>query len=633
LILIGTYGALGLAAVIAVMRFPAVSIIGILILVYTRKPRWRGSGTSHGTAAPCSFVKLVSFGLIGNPIGLIVGKTGYIPPPSRKEALPAIFSRRISSENACRLFLAAYCSERFAKNQFLRLDSYCHGVVIAPTGRGKGVGFIIPNLLSISSNVVTIDLKGENFRIAARHRERKFGHRSVLIDPFAVCGQAKSDALNPLDFIDASAIDFLDRCRDLANALITRKGTEHEPHWNDSAELILTCFIAFVWACELIPEERNLITVRHLLVSKEKYTKSLEVMLKSDAAGGLIRNLAQAASWYTEKEGASVLTTLLRHTAWLESPAVAAVMKTSTFDPRELRWGKIDVYICIPPERLGSMPALPRTSIDTLLNVLARDGANEQNPNVLFLLDEYGHLGRIQSIENAVTLMRGYGIRLWFCFQSISQIQDCFGDRMSKFLDNMDSQLMFGLNAMETAEVVSKRAGEATIVTESFNHTRSQSRPTRTTINDTNGQQSTGTSITLSEAGRALFRADELLRAPEDFGILFHRNLPMIPVLLPKYYRDSAFRRGGTGVTRRVGWLALPPAVCMLSCALSFLVAAVEFPSLDERAGLPPISPRWEMPLRQNPIPRQGAPVPISPFATDPFQTFPAGREGGRAFP
>src|SRR5436305_1332601 len=85
------------------------------------------------------------------------------------------------------------------------------------------------------------------------------------------CAPAAADTFNPLDLIDANAPDFLDQCRDVANALVVRTGQEHEPHWNDSAELILTSFIAFVAACETSPEYRNLQTVRDLVSSRDTF--------------------------------------------------------------------------------------------------------------------------------------------------------------------------------------------------------------------------------------------------------------------------------------------------------------------------------------------------------------------------
>ena len=37
---------------------------------------------------------------------------------------------------------------------------------------------------------------------------------------------------------------------------------------------------------------------------------------------------------------------------------------------------------------------------------------------------KWRHIGKMRPIEDAVTLMHGMGMRLWFFFQSIDQLQD-----------------------------------------------------------------------------------------------------------------------------------------------------------------------------------------------------------------
>ena len=88
-----------------------------------------------------------------------------------------------------------------------------HLATFAPTGRGKGVSVLIPNLLSYRHSCVVTDPKGELFQLTSEHRRQKFGHRIIRLDPSELCGPG-SDTFNPLDFIDDKADDFLDQCRD-----------------------------------------------------------------------------------------------------------------------------------------------------------------------------------------------------------------------------------------------------------------------------------------------------------------------------------------------------------------------------------------------------------------------------------
>lgn len=98
--------------------------------------------------------------------------------------------------------------------KLLRYDGPAHLLTMAPTQTGKGVGTIIPNLLTADRSVICIDPKSENARIAGRARQ-KFGSVHVL-DPFGVTGQP-SAAFNPLDPL---GLDVAEDTTTLADALV-----------------------------------------------------------------------------------------------------------------------------------------------------------------------------------------------------------------------------------------------------------------------------------------------------------------------------------------------------------------------------------------------------------------------------
>lgn len=246
LLMAGT-GALAAGLILLACLFPAAGLLMAGVAALDRLKRWRGSGWAHGTARLASAGDLFEAGLLDGE-GLILGRTGYAAPVTRARALRTLFfAPREQSEAACRLFLATFLGRRWAAPPLIRLKRFVHIVTFAATGRGKGVSVLVPNLLSYRGSCVITDPKGELFKLTAGHRERRFGHRIVCLDPFGVCG-AWSDTCNPLDLIDAESPTLINQCRDLANQLVVRAGTEHEPHWNDSAELIQTAFIAYVCA-------------------------------------------------------------------------------------------------------------------------------------------------------------------------------------------------------------------------------------------------------------------------------------------------------------------------------------------------------------------------------------------------
>ena len=87
--------------------------------------------------------------------------------------------------------------------------------------------------------------------------------------------------------------------------------------------------------------------------------------------------------------------------------------------------------------------------------------------NVTFVLDEAASLGRMDALDDAVDKYRGYGVRLQFYYQSVSQLRKCFPDGQEQTLLSNVSQVLFGTNDLPTAEYVSNRLGEQTIVVSS----------------------------------------------------------------------------------------------------------------------------------------------------------------------
>lgn len=543
--------------------------------------RWTGSVWSHGTARMASISDLLRYRLLGDD-GLILGTTGFMPRPSQKEGLSALFSDSMSPESGVFLFLSAFGGSRWVSDHLIRIRDFVHLATFAPTGRGKGVSVLIPNLLTYPKSAVITDPKGELYKITAGYRRQKFGHQIFRLDPFGISGPG-AEAFNPLLFIDPLAEDFLDQCRDLANMMIVRTGHEHDPHWNDSAELVITAFIAYVCACESQLAERTLHLVRDLLSSRHSYAKAVETMQQVDGFGGVIQRLGHELSWFADKELGSVLTTVNRQMAFLDSQAIARSTASSSFDPRVLRSGRASIYLCLPHDRLETLAPLMRMWVGMIIRIITRGAPDERNP-VMFFLDEAGHLGKIQVLEQAVTLMRGMGIRLWFFYQSINQLYTVYGEKASTILDNIDTQQYFGVNSFFAADELSKRIGESTIPIVSRGENSGYSRQSS---NSGQGSStvSSGTNVNYSDTGRRLFKAEEIMVLPDDMALIFHRNLPVISARLFKYYDEPGFLSNGPSA--RQGWkVKVNPAAAIFLVVFLVMAAIAALRSTSERAAI-----------------------------------------------
>ena len=586
------------------VRFPIVILVVLAVIAWHRLRRGHGSNWSHGSATIASLPQIERAGLLADD-GLILGRC--LPEsPSKRAAVLALISPLVSSEVACRMMLAAFFGKGWYADKMVRIRDHVHLATYAPAGAGKGVGVLVPNLRSYRGNCVVTDPKGELFKLTAKHRRKKFGHTIIRLDPFGVMGPG-GDTLNPFDFIDAGSEDFLDQCRDLATMLVVRPPDEKDPHWNDSTILNLTAFAAFTCGFEPDRKQRNLATVRGIASSRHSYAKAVDIMQQVDACQGVIKRLGGLLTWFTGEELGSVLTTFQRHTAFLDSPVVARNTAASSFDPRILRTGKATVYLILPHDRLVSLAPLQRMWVGTIMRAITRGVPTEKNP-VLWLLDEMAHLGHMQIIEDAVTLMRGMGMRLWFFFQSQAQLKSCFGNNADTVLDNIGTQQYFGINSFETADAISKRIGDATVAITSINDTTSNSRPVGGGGKDgpPAGSRSTSRSVTSSDIARRLMKPEEVLTLPQDLALIFHKNLPVIPARLVKFYDAREFRWGRSGKQGHLGLSAGVMAAVTLAASLLFTTTAASLPPPEPARPPSGPTPAYGQPYGNSPaLPRK----------------------------
>ncbi|EPY00230.1 type IV secretory system conjugative DNA transfer family protein [Magnetospirillum fulvum] len=86
------------------------------------------------------------------------------------------------------------------KVRTLRHDGPEHVLAFAPTRSGKGVGLVLPTLLSWPGSVLVLDIKGENWRMTSGWRAAQ-GQRILKFDPTAESGGLR---FNPLAEIRSS---------------------------------------------------------------------------------------------------------------------------------------------------------------------------------------------------------------------------------------------------------------------------------------------------------------------------------------------------------------------------------------------------------------------------------------------
>jgi type IV secretion system protein VirD4 len=393
------------------------------------------------------------------------------------------------------------------------------------------VSCVIPNLLDHPGSILVTDPKGENFAVTARWR-RAIGQQVHAFDPFRVAGG--DAAYNPLELIDPESPEAVDEARMLADMIVLPEGQGGEQlFWNEEARAVLTGLILHV-AANAAPELRTLSHVRTLLtLPPESFAELLKDMRESPAVSGLVSRSAARILQKAERERSGVISTAQSHTHFLDSARMARVLGRSTVDLSILKREPTSVYLILPSDRLEAYARWLRIMIACSLLAIARS-RGQPKERVLFLLDEFAHLGKMHPVQRDIGLAGGFGVTFWLIVQDLSQLRSTYGDTWPTFLANADVLQAFGTNDWDTAEYLSKMTGEATIFVRTQNQSRGLSRGKQS-------QRQEGTALSVSERNRRLLLPDEVRRLGRDTELLFVKGGSPLLTFRTNYREDAEF--------------------------------------------------------------------------------------------
>lgn len=360
-------------------------------------------------------------------------------------------------------------------------DDDRHILTVAGSRAGKGVSLIVPNLLLWPGSVIAIDPKGELATLTASRRSAKGSAHAVpmtpgegevyALDPFGrVEGPAKQHALagfNPMAEIEVGADGGFDRCSQLADALIIQSQGDGA-HWTQGAQSLLRLLIYYV-AATAATDQKNLITVRRLLTAGTERHKALWEEMKGSPDTFLAVSGAAMAGM-VDKERSSITTTALTQTAFLDAPEMVDVLSNSSFRLESLKEKRITIYLCLPSMRLATHGKWFRMFVSMALDAMERTGALKKGQHrVLFCLDEFAAIGRMETVEKAAGQIASFGVKLWPVIQDLPQLVRDYRDGWETFMGNAGSLLFFGNTDITTVKHIAERLGSTEIVRTTHN--------------------------------------------------------------------------------------------------------------------------------------------------------------------
>lgn len=395
-----------------------------------------------------------------------------------------------------------------------------HLLTVAPARQGKGIAFVIPNLLHWQGSVFVTDPKGELAGVTERHRREHFGQEVFVLNPWGLHNlpQHRYNPFQPL--IEAASDPALirgiaDEAKALALQLLPEPedGARNRYFREGSRKILRALMLHFATRGE--PENCNLTQIWRVLNNVSRLKETIVAMAGSTALNGTVADLGDDLSYLIAdnedqfadfREGALQVVDIFDPVGWL-GDAVAA----SDFDFRALKEGKASVYLVIPQDRIATHGAWLGLVTRQAISAVARSGGNSP---VLFLLDEFANMGKLAGLAESLTALPGLGVRVWAIVQELSDLRRVYGPHTTDtILSQAEVKQFFAVQNDNLARTLSAALGERTVKTKNYNLGR---------------DDMTEVSESLGETGRPLLTADEIRQMPADQQLMFVKALPPI---------------------------------------------------------------------------------------------------------
>jgi type IV secretion system protein VirD4 len=412
----------------------------------------------------------------------------------------------------------------------VRHDGPEHVFCFAPTRSGKGVGLVIPTLLSWPHSAIVYDIKKENWALTAGWR-RTFS-RVWRFEPTAT----DSVRFNPLLEIRKGLSEVKDT-QNVADILVDPTGDKDaRDHWQTTAHSLLTGAILHVLYAE---SNKTLSGVAAFLSDPGRtQLQTLERMLQTahlgDGPHPAVAQTSREMLNKSENELSGVFSTAMSCLGLYRDPVVARNTAASDFRIADLMNGDApaSLYLVVPPSDLTRTRPIIRLMLNQIGRRLTESmevgGKTAYRHRLLLLLDEFPSLGRLEFFETALAFIAGYGIKAFLIAQSLNQLEKAYGASNS-ILDNCHVRLTYAANDDKTARRISDLLGQST------------ERKLQTSYSGSGFFLSSRTESE-HEYARPLLTPAEVTQLPPDEGLLLVGGLLPYRARKVRYFLDRRFR-------------------------------------------------------------------------------------------
>lgn len=326
-----------------------------------------------------------------------------------------------------------------------------HVLVVGGQGSGKTTSIAIPTLLTWTAGVFAIDIKGDLSNIVSKNRDN-----IKIFDPM----DPNTCTYNPYDIFKNNS-NRVQSAKEIAISIMPVPKDIKDPFWKQSAQNLL---IASILHFELLgydfPDTMNMIMkfspsqlIEELKNSKEKNVPLFaNQFVDSDVKvlGGIFTELSNSILLFaTDDNIKNCLTSSMKD-----------------INIRDLEDGS-DIFIRLQEDKLEQWKQVINLIVSQFLRAFERRQDNNKKP-ILFLLDEFPRLGRIDGITNGLSTLRSKNIHILLIIQSLAQLDDIYSKEKRKIIaDNCRYKAILNAFDSDTQDYFSRLVGTYDMVKES----------------------------------------------------------------------------------------------------------------------------------------------------------------------
>src|SRR6266853_660454 len=423
--------------------------------------------------------------------------------------------------------------------QLLVLSGQTGVALAAQPGAGKGVGVVVPNLLTWCGSVVCTDPKIENYTITAGFR-RAMGQQVYLFNPLSPEG--RTHRWNPLDYVPEATGQRISDLQLIAHMFFPDPPGA-DPFWAAGGRSLFLGIALYLFDTPSYPRTIGEVLRQGMANDEEGFAAHWKRVIQGRMSGDhplsdtCVRALYDVID-LAPPTASSIRKTFTSRLELWANPVLDAATAASDFNLRELRKKPLSIYLGVMPKDLERLAPLMSLFFQQAI-ALQTDELPEHNPalrhQVLMVMDEFPAFGRIPILTKSSGFLRAFDVRLLLIMQALSQIRDNYGENGAKtLLKTLAARIFFAPKDTEDAAEISNELGFTTV------KSKSVSQPALDLFASKGHRRR---SVSTSDQKRALMLPQEVKEIGADREIVFVENVR--PIFCKKlcYYRMPMFLR------------------------------------------------------------------------------------------